>query len=153
MKRVFVESPAIGHRRVVAIALGLLLCQAVLRVGAQTGSAAAPQQIRSGPEQPAGQTDSEKEQRREMELLGIKELRPGTEKDANWDEAKANVYPKLPDALVEKNGRRVKTAEEWWKERRPEIVEDYDRELLGRTPAHLPAVSWEVVSTTTETMG
>jgi hypothetical protein len=120
-----------------AIAVGLLLCMAVLSVCSQTGNP----------------TASETEQRREMGLLGIKELRPGTEKDANWDEAKANIYPKLPEALVEKNGRRVKTAEEWWKERRPEIVEDYDREVLGRTPAHLPAVRWEVVSTTPETMG
>ena len=88
-----------------------------------------------------------------MDLLGIKELRPGEEKDANWDESKANVYPKLPDPLVEKNGKRVTTAEEWWKERRPEIVEDYDREVLGRTPANLPKVSWEVVSTTKESIG
>ena len=88
-----------------------------------------------------------------MDLLGIKELRPGEEKDANWDEGKANVYPRLPDPLVEKNGKLVTTAEEWWKVRRPEIVEDYDREVLGRTPANLPKVSWEVVSTTSESMG
>ena len=43
--------------------------------------------------------------KRLMDLLGIKELRPGEEKDANWDEAKANVYPNLPDPLVEKNGK------------------------------------------------
>lgn len=91
--------------------------------------------------------------RRLMDLLGIKELRPGEERDANWDEAKANVYPKLPAVLVEKNGKSVTTAEEWWKERRPEIVEDYDREVLGRTPANLPTVTWKVVSTTPETMG
>jgi len=137
MKRALVESRAIAYRGMEAIAVGLLLCMAVLSVCSQTGNP----------------TASETEQRREMGLLGIKELRPGTEKDANWDEAKANIYPKLPEALVEKNGRRVKTAEEWWKERRPEIVEDYDREVLGRTPAHLPAVRWEVVSTTPETMG
>ncbi|MGA2168496.1 MAG: hypothetical protein ABSG62_09800 [Terracidiphilus sp.] len=96
---------------------------------------------------------AEQDHQRLMELLGIKALRPGEEKDANWDEAKANVYPNLPDPLVEKNGKRVTTAEEWWKERRPEIVEEYDREVLGRTPANLPEVSWEVVSTTRETMG
>jgi len=96
---------------------------------------------------------AEQDRRRMMDLLGIKELRPGEEKDANWDEGKANVYPRLPDPLVEKNGKQVTTAAEWWKKRRPEIVEDYDREVLGRTPANLPKVSWEVVSTTSETMG
>jgi hypothetical protein len=96
---------------------------------------------------------AEQDRQRMMDLLGIKELRPGEEKDANWDEGKANVYPRLPDPLVEKNGKQVTTAEEWWKERRPEIVEDYDREVLGRTPANLPKVSWEVVSTTSESMG
>jgi hypothetical protein len=90
---------------------------------------------------------------RMMDLLGIKELRPGTETDANWDEAKANVYPNLPDPLVEKSGKRVTTAEEWWKVRRPEIEEDYDREVLGRTPSILPKVTWEVVSSTPEKMG
>jgi hypothetical protein len=88
-----------------------------------------------------------------MDLLGIKELRPESENDANWDEAKANVYTNLPDALVEKSGKRVTTAEEWWKERRPEIQEDYDRVVLGRTPKWLPGVKWEVVSATPETMG
>jgi hypothetical protein len=96
---------------------------------------------------------AEQDRRRMMDLLGIKELRPSEEKDANWDESKANVYPKLPDPLVEKSGKQVTTAEEWWKERRPEIVEDYDREVLGRTPANLPKVTWEVVTTTQETMG
>lgn len=88
-----------------------------------------------------------------MDLLGIKELRPGEVNDANWDESRAMVYPSLPDPLVEKNGKRVTTAQKWWKERRPEIVADYDREVLGQTPANLPRVTWEVVSSTRETMG
>ena len=86
-------------------------------------------------------------------MLGIKELRPGGEQDANWDESKANIYPNLPDPLVEKNGKRVTTADEWWTERRPEIVADYDREVLGQTPANLPKVNWEVVTTTKEMFG
>jgi len=65
---------------------------------------------------------AEQDHRRLMDLLGIKQLRPDGEDDANWDESKAAQYPNLPDALVEKSGKRVTTAEEWWKERRPEIV-------------------------------
>jgi hypothetical protein len=145
----------------------LLICPAMCRVKAQTAPAAnpaaplpapsasqqAPPRIAPTPEQLANRAAAEKEHQREMDLLGIKELRPGTEKDANWDEAKANVYPKLPDPLVEKSGKRVTTAAEWWKVRRPEIVQDYDREVLGRTPANLPRVTWEVVSTTAEKIG
>ena len=88
-----------------------------------------------------------------MDLLGIKTLRPGEPNDANWDAAKANLYPNLPDPLVEKNGKHVTTAQEWWKERRPEIVADYDREVLGLTPANLPRVTWQVVTSTPEIMG
>jgi hypothetical protein len=96
---------------------------------------------------------AEQDHQRLMDLLGIKQLRPAGERDANWDESKANQYPNLPDPLVEKSGKRVTTAEEWWKTRRKEIVADYDREILGQTPANLPMVSWEVVSSVHETIG
>ncbi len=88
-----------------------------------------------------------------MNQLGIKALRPGpsgTEtapNHANYDEATANPYPDLPDVLTLKNGKKVKTAAEWTKQRRPEIVEDFDREVLGRVPKNAPKVSWEVVKT------
>jgi len=79
-----------------------------------------------------------------MEKLGIKELRPGASHDpkspyvVNYDEQKANVYPSLPDPLLLKDGKRVTSAKLWWSKRRPEIVEDFDREILGRVPANLP---------------
>ena len=61
---------------------------------------------------------------------------------------KANVYPNIPDPLLLKNGRRVTTPEQWWSKRRPEIVADYEREILGKAPANLPTVTWEVVKNT-----
>ncbi len=88
-----------------------------------------------------------------MDQLGIKALRPGpsgNEADpnhANYDEATANPYPNLPDVLTLKNGKKVKTADMWWKQRRPEIVEDFDREVLGRVPKNAPKVTWEVTKT------
>jgi len=94
-----------------------------------------------------------------MDLLGIKELRPGrsgtagSPNYANYDESKANPYPDLPDPLVSKNGKRVKDAKTWWNKRRPEIVEDFDREIYGRMPKITPKVTWEVTSTTKETNG
>lgn len=89
-----------------------------------------------------------------MDQLGIKSLRPGAEgmnrQAPNWqntDEAKANPYPNLPDALTLKSGEKVTTPEMWWQKRRPEIVEDFDREVYGRVPANVPPVAWKVVST------
>jgi hypothetical protein len=67
--------------------------------------------------------------------------------EANYDEAKANPYPDLPDPLVMKNGKKVTTAKMWWDQRRPEIVEDFDREIYGRMPKNTPKVTWEVTKT------
>lgn len=91
-----------------------------------------------------------------MEQLGIKRLRPGPSgragatNSANYDPAKANPFPDLPDPLVLKNGRKVTTAEMWWKERQPEIVEDFEREVFGRAPKNVPKVTWTVVSNVTD---
>lgn len=88
-----------------------------------------------------------------MDQLNIKTLRPGADGNhpeapnaANYDEAKANPYPVLPDALTLNNGKKVITAKNWWTTRRPEIKEDFDRELYGRVPKNLPKVTWKVTS-------
>jgi len=94
-----------------------------------------------------------------MDQLGIKALRTGpsgNEKDpnhANYDESKANPYGDLPDALTLKNGQQVTSAEQWWKQRRPEIVEDFEREVVGRIPPDVPKVTWAVKSTTDSKAG
>lgn len=100
------------------------------------------------------------DRQRMMDLLGIKELRrgrDGSNKDspfyANYDEAKANPFPILPDPLKLKNGKPVKTAKDWWDKRRPEIVEDFDREIYGRVPRNTPKVTWEVISTKDDANG
>ena len=41
----------------------------------------------------------------------------------------------------------------WVKERRPEIVEDFDREVYGRVPKETPKVKWEVKDTLNEKVG
>ena len=91
--------------------------------------------------------------------LGIRALRPGPSGNeaapnhANYDEATANPFPDLPPVLTLKNGRKVTTADAWWKQRRPEIVEDFEREVIGRVPRTVPRVTWTVVSTTRGMMG
>jgi hypothetical protein len=71
----------------------------------------------------------------------------------NYDESKANPYPNLPDPLTLNNGKKVTTAKEWWQQRRPEIVELFDREIYGRVPQNLPKVKWEVAGSTAATIG
>ena len=94
-----------------------------------------------------------------MDLLGIKELRPGfsgspgAPDSANYDESKADRYPAPPDPLVLNNGKRVTSAKIWWKERRPQIVELFDEDIYGRVPDNLPKVNWGLESTTSEKNG
>lgn len=85
-----------------------------------------------------------------MDQLGIKSLRPGPSGNesapnhANYDESLANPYPILPDLLTMKNGKKVTSADSWWKQRRPEIVADMEKEIYGKLPGKIPAVKWTV---------
>jgi hypothetical protein len=94
-----------------------------------------------------------------MYQLGIKALRPGPSGNdsapnhANYDEAAANPYPNLPGVLTTKNGKKVVSPAMWWNQRRPEIVEDFEREVLGRIPANAPKVIWEVTKTAEAKLG
>jgi len=94
-----------------------------------------------------------------MGQLGIKALRPGPSGNesapnhANYEESTANPFPNLPDVLTLKNGKKVTKAEVWWKQRRPEIVEDFEREVLGRVPKTVPKVTWEVTKTANAKVG
>lgn len=94
-----------------------------------------------------------------MDQLGIKALRPGPSGNeiapnhANYDEATANPFPNLPEVLTLKNGKNVTTAAMWWNQRRPEIVEDFEREVLGRIPKNAPKVIWEVTKTAEAMVG
>jgi hypothetical protein len=119
-----------------------------------------PKKPDAGKLPPPVQLTAQQDHKRMMELLNIKELRRGANgrdpkapNAANYDESKANPYPNLPDPLVLKNGKKVATAELWWKQRRPEIVEDFDREIYGRAPKDTPKVKWEVTATEKQTVG
>ena len=118
---------------------------------------AAPQAASTPP--PPVHLTAEQDHQRLLDLLHITSLRRGPDGDpkspnaANFDETKVTPYPALPDPLVLKNGKRIKTAKMWWKNRRPEIVEDFDREIYGRVPTNTPKVNWEVTSTTNEKNG
>lgn len=96
---------------------------------------------------------------RTLEQLHIQSLRPGVDgmklKSANavnYDESKANPWPDLPDPLRLDNGQRVTTAEQWWTERRPQIVAAFDDDIYGHIPANVPTVQWKIESTQQETV-
>jgi putative membrane-bound dehydrogenase-like protein len=133
-----------------------------------TGDDDSPKKVKTNPKpdqakkaDPAPvQLTAQEDHRRMMRLLKIKSLRPGADgfnprakNAANYDEAKANPYPDLPDPLVLKNGKKVTTAEIWVKKRRPEIVEDFDREVYGRVPKQTPRVTWKVTDAKREKVG
>jgi len=108
------------------------------------------------PAQLAAQADRQKM----MDLLHIDSLRQGANGNnpeapnaANYDESKANPYPTLPDPLLLNNGKKVTSSKMWWNQRRPEIVELFDREIYGRVPKNVPKVKWEVASTKNEMNG
>lgn len=96
--------------------------------------------------------NSQRDHRNMMEQLGIRRLRPGPSgqrgatNEANYDPAKANPFTDLPDPLTLNDGRKVANARQWRSERRPELVELFEREVYGRVPTNAPKVVWSVVS-------
>jgi hypothetical protein len=94
-----------------------------------------------------------------MRQLGLTRMNPGRNADskapgaANYDEARADPYPALPDPLRTDGGRPVRTAADWWKLRRPEILAAYEREVYGRVPADAPAIDWRVTITDRQRVG
>ncbi|GGF19446.1 hypothetical protein GCM10011383_33780 [Hymenobacter cavernae] len=54
------------------------------------------------------------------------------------------------DLLVMKNGRRITTSDQWWTQRRPEIMKDVKEQMWGVIPADsvLPGVTFAAVTTT-----
>ena len=108
---------------------------------------------------PAVNWTQEQDQKNMLDQLGIKALRPGANGNenapdhSNYDESKANPWPNYPDSLILNNGQKVTTEEMWWKQRRPQIVEDFDREVYGRVPMNMPKVTWTVKVTDHEFVG
>ena len=82
--------------------------------------------------------------------LGIKNLRSGPSGNesapnhANYDEALANPCPQLPDILTLNNGKKVTTPEIWNSQRKPELMEEFEKNVYGRIPKNVPKVTWTV---------
>jgi hypothetical protein len=121
----------------------------IAAVAAQTQAPAAPP---PAVDRAAITAASAAERDRELKLLGITQMQPGATAydigkpgNANYDEAKANPYPKLPDVLTMNDGTKVTTPAQW-KKRRAEIKAMFDENVYGKYPEHIPAVTWKVDS-------
>ena len=94
-----------------------------------------------------------------MVQLGITSLRTGASgtatapNAANYDESKAVIFPNLPALLTTKDGLKVSSKKMWERVRRPELFEEFDREIYGRVPLNTPKVQWVVVSTKDDKVG
>ncbi len=148
-----VKSSRHGVRRAGARAALALL------IGIVPPSGAALAQPPSGAELEKLRAETAADHAAMLARLGIHALRAGPSGDeskpdhANYDETLANPYPVLPDALRLESGARVTTADDWWRVRRPEIVADFEREVIGRVPANVPSVSWSTIATREWTSG
>jgi len=139
-------------------ALAVLSCQMAKPQKTDSAPRGGPPSAGSGCAPPVDWT-VQRDHQNMLDQLGIRALRPGPSGDekapnhANYDESNANPFPDFPDALLLKSGERIKTASEWWEKRRREIVEDFEREVLGRVPPDVPRVTWVVTGTANSKTG
>jgi len=88
--------------------------------------------------------------------LGIKKLRPGFSGNnadpnhANYDTSLSDPCPLLPDILTTNNGSKITSLNSWWKQRRPELIELFEKEVYGRIPKNVPKVTWTATITDRE---
>src|SRR3984885_4304325 len=144
-------------RRSVAWLAGIGFVVAMLNPAAQSAGRN-DHPVTQNPPPPVHLT-AEQDRQRTMDLLHLDVLRsgpqsnPGLPNPANYDESKMDPDPKLPDPLLLNNGGKVTTAKMWWDQRRPQIVDYFDKEVYGRVPRQMPGVRWEVKSTVKEMNG
>jgi len=67
------------------------------------------------------------------------------QRDINYDESKVPEYT-LPDPLITGSGIQVKTPEEWYSVRRPEILSLFENNVYGRVPQENIKVEHEIIS-------
>lgn len=106
------------------------------------------------PPSPERRAATEADYRATLNRLGIAAVRPGADgfnpnapNAANYDAAKAGMASRLPALLRTQDGRPVTSAAMWRRERRPELIALFDREIYGRVPASAPHITWQLVST------
>src|SRR6476659_11488668 len=64
----------------------------------------------------------------------------------NYDESKVGTYT-LPDPLIFNNGKPVRTAADWTKRRRDEVLELFAANIYGHSPQAPKKLRYEVFDT------
>ena len=81
--------------------------------------------------------------------LGL--LLGGQSPPANYDEYKVGTYI-LPDPLIFNNGKPVRTANDWIKRRRAEVLELFASNVFGHNPSPPGKINYEVFDTDTKAL-
>lgn len=72
--------------------------------------------------------------------------------NTNYDEAKIGAYT-LPDPLVFNDGKPVRTATDWTKRRRQELIKLFETNVYGRSPQPPRSLNYEVFDVDKNAMG
>lgn len=80
-----------------------------------------------------------------ISLLTLLSCIQAVAQEANYDEGKVPQY-KLPNLLVCENGKKITTAADWEKIRRPEIISLFADQMFGKTPRLKLSVTYKIIS-------
>ena len=61
----------------------------------------------------------------------------------NYDESKVPAYT-LPALMVSEEGKSIKDARSWRRERRPELIDLFEKEVYGKAPPRPDGLHFEI---------
>jgi hypothetical protein len=70
----------------------------------------------------------------------------------NYDESRVPAYD-LPDPLVALDGQRIHSSKEWLDKRRPELIQLFEEDVYGRSPAVPKSLSFQTLSVSRDALG
>ncbi len=73
-------------------------------------------------------------------------------KGFNYDEAKVPKYT-LPDPLTADDGSKIKSADDWQRKRRPEVLRLFQEHVYGAVPPRQTALKYEILSEDKDALG
>src|SRR5215813_12560183 len=77
---------------------------------------------------------------------------PGQRAATNYEESKAGTYT-LPDPLMSRDGKPIRSASEWTRHRRPEILELFATNVYGHSPKPPAGLDYNVFDVDKSALG